>query len=648
MNEPSPVSDLESKRSVTPDSPPARVRIGDLLVSAGLITETQVDEALRLQKESHKRRRLGEFLVEMGAVTEEQLAVTLAERLRIEFVDLNSQVLEPEATELAPIETCRRYHLVPWALTADGDLCVAMADPTDVIAIDDVQMQTYRAVIPYAAVPSAVERAIDRLAEGGIELVQIADAETDEDAAMRATRLVDAVIDDAVRNRASDVHFEPKEDELIVRARIDGRLRTIFTSDLSVHPPVISRIKVLAGLDISERRRPQDGRLQFTIRGRRVSARVSTIPSVTGEKAVLRIVDHSKTTPRLSTIGLDDADLAAVRSAVGQSRGLVLIAGPTGSGKTTTLYAALDEIANAELNIVTLEDPVERVVRGAVQTQIDESIGITFPTALRSIVRQDPDVVMVGEIRDTDTASISLKASLTGHLVMSTIHTNDAASTVTRLIDMQIEPYLISAALSLVVAQRLVRKICVQCKAQTDPPTELADELGFALPDDGAWSIGPGCDYCMNTGYYDRVGIYELLPITDQIIAILRHDVTAAEVFNVARQGDMRTLLEHGFDLAVRGVTTLAEVSRVAGESRGGGALRRTSITDNNGSAVGVTGRASVTPPGSYEGTVPNPGLTSEIVRALNTALSLVLSREMSRAADISPRRDDRHEGDVG
>lgn len=544
---------------------PRRIRLGDILVESGIIDAETLRRALSAQYgHGGDRQRLGEVLLAMGVVTEEQLMLALSQRLGVDYVDLDSKAIDDSLLEIITPEYCNKLHLVPFDVDGvDQSISVAVADPTQVVAIDDLTLLTGRRLVPHAALPSAVERALGRIRGGDLAAMSTA-----EDAEIRTVRLIDTLMGEAVRVKASDLHIESVGAKLLVRARVDGRLRAIFRADVDSLPRLVSRLKIVADLDISEKRRPQDGRAHFELGERRIDARVSTLPSVRGEKVVMRLIDRDESAPSLEELGMCADSFALFRDAISETQGLVLITGPTGSGKTTTLYSALSAVLLPEVNVITLEDPVERELLGSTQVHIEDKKGLTFPAALRSVLRQDPDVIMVGEVRDLETAEITLRASLSGHLVFSTVHTNDTCSTVTRLIEMGIEPYLVGSALSVVVAQRLVRRICGACAEDAPAPVEEARRLRVRLPDGGYWRRGAGCPTCSETGFKGRVGVYEVLRVDDSIEELLVPGVTAGEVFKVARAAGLRSMWDEGLRLAAEGVTTLAEIGRVVSGAR--------------------------------------------------------------------------------
>jgi len=539
-----------------PETERPRLRLGSILVEMGVITPEVLDQALQRQAADPHRRRLGEILLEIGAVGEEQLTLALGERFGSDYVDLDAKHLDPALLMVVPPDTCARLRVVPFALSVDGsEISLAMADPSDFVTVDNLSITTAKTVVPYAALPSAVDRALARAR--GEELIQVrSDTE-------RVERLLDTLLDEAVRRRASDVHVEPQANQVLVRVRVDGRLRTIFRAESDLHATLVSRLKILSEMDIAEKRRPQDGRLVIDSEGRRVDARVSTLPSVLGESLVMRLADKSTGLPSLDEAGMGGVGLERFNRALSAAQGLVLITGPTGSGKTTTLYAGLGLVNLPEVKVITLEDPVERELPGATQVQIDEKTGLTFPTALRAVLRQDPDIVMVGEVRDLETAEITMRAALSGHLVFSTLHTNDTCASLTRLIEMGIEPFLVGSALTLAVAQRLVRRICENCAEAVEPPYEDAERLGLALPAAGVWLRGAGCPACLDTGYRGRIGVYEVLEMTEHLRSSLVPGVSDIGLYHIARADGLSTLWDEGMRLVETGATTLAEVGRV-------------------------------------------------------------------------------------
>ena len=558
-----------------------RRRLGEVLVEQGLLTEAQLAEVLELQgtlAPGERRRRIGQVVIAEGLADEGQVATALAEALGLPLLDLSKAALDPGVVRLLPRAVAERCSVVVVA-SQDGRVTVATADPTDVFALDDVRL--YTGATDLTVLVSAESQVRQQLARawqmsdnsGDVTtLFQGTDAEDADEADLASAavddapivRLIDVVLADAVRARASDVHIEPQATELRIRYRVDGLLRDVMTVPRSATASAISRIKIVSGLDIAERRRPQDGRARLTVDGRSVEARVSTLPSLHGEKAVIRLLPRAENVPLLARTGLSADQLDVVNGALVQSQGLILITGPTGSGKTSTLYAAIQQVSTPDRNIVTLEDPVEVQVAGITQVQVHERSGLTFARVLRSVLRQDPDIVLVGEVRDQETGELALQASLTGHLVLTTLHTNDAISAITRLVDMGVEPFLVASSLSLVVAQRLVRKPCASCVAEYTPSPRTLGLLGL-LEDDIAGATprrGKGCAECGGTGYRGRIGVFEVLPVTAALRHVLLTTPTESAIGAAARAQGMTTLRTAALEAAHRGETTYEEVLR--------------------------------------------------------------------------------------
>ncbi|HXF82302.1 MAG TPA: ATPase, T2SS/T4P/T4SS family [bacterium] len=548
-----------------------RRRIGDILVEGGVITPEQLQEALARQRRT--RERLGRVLVELGAATEVQIAQALAHQLDLRFVSLAGQRLDPAAVRLVPEGLARKRRIVPVALEGES-LIIAIADPLDVFAVDDVAIATRRPVKPVIALESdiaaAIERAygvgaqaaavlgdVDSLAEGG-------GPEEGDDAPV--VRLVNLLLEQALRDRASDVHIEPEGDGVRVRYRIDGVLQTAMQLPQAVHAALVSRIKVLARLNIAERRAPQDGAFEISVDGRDIDVRVATIPTVLGERVSLRLLDKSRGLRTLAELGLEEGARRRLEGLLQQPYGIVLASGPTGSGKTTTLVSALALLNAVDRNIITIEDPVEYQLPGVSHIQVNPRAGLTFASGLRSIVRHDPDVIMVGEIRDVETAEIAIQAALTGHLVLSTIHTNDSASAMSRLADMGIETFLIASAVIGVVSQRLVRTLCPHCRRPVEAPPEIIIWLQSAVEDslaDRHFHQAVGCPQCRHTGYQGRVGIFEVLVVTEAIRNLVLSRASAADIAEAARSEGMISMRADGLLKAMRGLTTVEEVLRV-------------------------------------------------------------------------------------
>lgn len=553
-------------------------RLGDLLVSVGLITDDQLQQALQLQKQGKKR--LGTVLIDSGMISQKQLIEALEMQLGIEFVDLSKVSIPSELSHAFSRNIAKRYGVVPVAAAKD-ELHIAMSDPLNFVAIEAVKTATRKRVIPMIATEEAVERAIATLygnegAARAIEEMERAGAGDispsaafvtstlggEEDAQSAPTiRLVNTIIERAATERASDIHLEPREGDLTVRMRIDGLLREIMTVPKSLHGPVISRLKVMGSMDIAERKVPQDGRANVRLKQKDIDLRISTLPTIYGEKMVIRLLDKSSTLLDKEAIGLSGDDLKKYMQLIGSHSGVVLIVGPTGSGKSSTMYTMIRELNTEQVNLVTLEDPVEYNIDGVNQVQINEKTGMTFANGLRAVVRQDPDIISVGEIRDGETAQIALRAAITGHLVLSTVHTNDAASTIDRLVNIGVEPYLIATALKGIISQRLVRRICPHCRVEYQASPEELELLGMK----GAAGVrlykGAGCPMCFGTGYRGRTGVFEILIMTNPLRAVIETGA-GREAFVSALPADFVPIAENCRRLVLEGVTTTEEARR--------------------------------------------------------------------------------------
>ncbi len=555
----------------------ARKRIGDILYEAGILSAAQLDEALKLQKQT--KSRLGDVLIERGFITETQLIEVLEFQLGIPHVNLSNEKIDPAVLSLIPENMASRYTVMP-IRKERNKLFVAMADPMDYYAIDDLRMSTgFQLEVAIAAkdeirlfierfygMKGSLDEAMQSLGQVSATTVaaQNADAElVDENSPV--VRLVGQILSQAVGSRASDIHFDPMENGMNVRFRVDGALRTVQSLPKSMHGVVIARIKVMANLNIAEHRLPQDGRFRVTVDLRDIDVRVSILPTIYGEKTVLRVLDLSNNMQKIDQIQFTEDNLATVQRMLSASNGMVLATGPTGSGKTSTLYAAMAELNKPAVNIITVEDPVEYRMAGINQVAVNEAAGLTFAKGLRSILRQDPDIVMVGEIRDAETAEISIRAAMTGHLVLSTLHTNDSVSSIARLIDMGVDRFLVATALRGIIAQRLVRRICKECiTSYTPTPLEqgLLKYEGFS---DANLMVGRGCAACGKTGYRGRVAIHEVLPIDDTMRSMVLHDASDTEIRDYATTNKgFHTLLWDGLNKATSGLTTVSEVLRVA------------------------------------------------------------------------------------
>ena len=557
-------------------------RIGDILLKKGLVNNQQLEEAIKTQNAGDKRK-LGKILVENGHLGKEELNEILEFIYETEFIDLSSYIIDPEVIAIIPQKIAVQYNLIPISKN-NGELTIAMANPLDVYAIDFVKSHTKvkkihlkmaseedisTAISSYYEI-SEYEDIINKFATGiSLQEEEEEDLKKIESLSREAPiiQLVNMVIVQGVKDRASDIHIEPNESGLIIRFRIDGILHDIKNFPNKIKSAIISRIKILSKMDIAERRLPQDGRFQIKFGSREVDLRVSTLPTVFGEKAVLRLLDKSKGLIKLNSIGFLEKQLNDFKAIIGSSYGIILITGPTGSGKSTTLYATLNEINSKDKNVITVEDPVEYKLKRISQVQIKPKINLTFANTLRSILRQDPDIIMIGEIRDIETAEIAVQAALTGHLVFSTLHTNDAASAITRLIDMQVEPFLISSSVIGVIAQRLVRVICENCKEEYTPSEEVFEMLKKETNIDNNIKLyrGKGCPICKNTGYYGRTSIFELILLDEEIRSLIVSKAHSSVIKNTALRNGLKTLRTCGLEKVLKGITTIEEVLRVAG-----------------------------------------------------------------------------------
>ena len=556
-------------------------RLGAMLVSSGLITEEQLKNALAVQQ--REGGRLGSILVKMSFVQEEKLMMFLSKQYGVPYVDLTRFDIDPNIVKLIPADVAQKYQIMPINRTG-ATVTVAMVDPSNVFAIDDVKFMTGYNVEPvvateagikgaigkYYSMSSAIEKVMTSIQEDEKSVGVIHDQEENVDVAkLKAevedapvVKLVNLILTDAIQKGASDIHIEAYEKSFRVRYRIDGSLYEVMAPPMKLRAALTSRLKIMAELDIAERRLPQDGRIKLRIKDREVDLRVSTLPCLFGEKIVMRILDKSNLVLDLKRLGFESNALQGFMEAITSPYGMVLVTGPTGSGKTTTLYSALQQINKIDVNIMTAEDPVEYNLMGINQVQMKDDIGLNFAAALRSFLRQDPDIVMVGEIRDYETAEIGVKAALTGHLVLSTLHTNDAPSTINRLLNMGVEPFLVSSSVVLILAQRLVRKVCQNCKQPEKVPTQTLLEAGMSKEDASKTTCykGEGCNACNNTGYKGRVALYEVMPVKEQIKELILQGGSALDIKRTAIQLGMRTLRMSGLSKLKEGLTTFDEV----------------------------------------------------------------------------------------
>jgi type IV pilus assembly protein PilB len=547
--------------------------LGELLLEEGLISSDELEQALEIQRSTGKR--LGRVLLDMDAVGQEQLGTVLSEQMGLEFVRLGGLTVKDDLARLLPAAVARRLQVIPVDVQ-EGMLVVAMVDPLDVVALDDIRRLVGMPVRAVITTLDDFQTAIDRypVLEAAVEmLLKDLAPPADDDISLEAlrrladdapiVRLVSQVIDGAVRGRASDIHIERQQDLVRVRYRVDGMLQTRLTLPKHTHAQVISRVKILGSMDIAERRVPQDGSFQVRVDGRLVDVRVSSVPSIFGEKVVMRLLEKGAATFTLEKLGISPRDHGRLLQIVERPQGIFLITGPTGSGKTTTLYAILNRLNRDEVNILTIEDPVEYQIAGITQVQVNTKAGMTFASTMRHFLRQDPDIILVGEIRDEETARIAMQAALTGHLVLSTLHANDAVAALPRLIDMGIEPYLVASSLEGVAAQRLVRVLCPQCrKPVPNVRTEFA-RLAEYMPEEGTFFHAVGCGYCSYTGYRGRVAVFEVVPLDDDLRQMIVARTPHHELKRASMAGGMTTMFQDGMLKAARGVTTVEEVLRV-------------------------------------------------------------------------------------
>ena len=552
-------------------------RLGDLLVEAGAITPEQLTHALAEQKKSGER--LGTFLVSKGLITENRLMETLSRQLKLPLVSLSRYRPMPEALRKIPQNVAVRLQAIPLSIEDNTILHVATSDPLDIMALDELRMLTGMEIRPSIATSSDIKRNIDRLytiqdslKEAMIEVVEGGQRAREFDLARSVSeaspddapviQLVNSVIEQAVREEASDIHIEPFEKVSHVRYRVDGQLFNAFDFPPGLHPAVSSRVKIMSGMDISEKRRPQDGRILVNALGRRIDLRVSSLPSIYGEKIVLRILDQSNAMVGLQKLGFEEDDRELIEMLIASPYGVILLTGPTGSGKSTTLYSMLEQINKPEVNVITVEDPVEYTILGINQVQVNEKAGLTFESTLRSILRQDPDKIMIGEVRDRETAQLAIRAALTGHLVLSTLHTNDAPSAAIRLTDMGIAPFLVASSLMGVIAQRLVRILCPHCKREYTMTENMCHSLGVKS---GTHAWEPvGCDECRGTGFKGRAGIFEILIVNDTIRRMIVGGASTTDLREEAIKLGMKTLRRSGINKILSGMTSVEEVFEVS------------------------------------------------------------------------------------
>ncbi|GAC1323664.1 MAG: hypothetical protein NVSMB13_03900 [Mycobacteriales bacterium] len=550
-------------------------QLGDILREDGLVTEEQLASAV--EEQQRVGRSLGRVLVDLGALTEGQLVAALASQIGLRYVDLTDYPVDGSAVASVPTAVCRRHNALPIGYE-DGRLVVAMADPGNVLSIDDLRSLTGMEIQPVVATKSDLASAINRYHRADSDLDELTmslDNSDEEDDLAKVREVVDdapivkfvnLLITQAIQDRASDIHIEPAERDLRVRFRIDGVLHEVMRSPKTIQAGVISRLKIMAEINIAERRIPQDGRLSVNANGKKIDLRVATLPTVWGEKVVMRILDNSTAMLTLADLGFSEPNYVNYSESFTKPYGMILVTGPTGSGKSTTLYATLNIVSTPEKNVITVEDPVEYRLPGINQVQTNIKAGLTFASALRSILRSDPDVVLIGEIRDHETAQIAIEASLTGHLVLSTLHTNDSPSAISRLIEMGIEPFLVGSALDCVLAQRLARRLCSKCKEAYTPTEEALRHARYPwMASEQAPTLyrPVGCSTCAKTGYKGRLALHEVMPVTEEIERLAVERSSAEMIGRVAREQGMITLRMDGMAKVALGITSLEEILRV-------------------------------------------------------------------------------------
>ncbi len=554
-------------------------RLGELLVEKGVLTEDQCHQALDFQKKTGKR--LGQIVIELGLVKEDELLQVLSKQMDLPHIWLRKGLIDPRIINIVPAEKARLHKIMPM-FKVKNNLVLATSDPQAIFIFDEIEEMTGLSVQPVLSRSGDIEKAIEEYYGGAVEIpdyvgdfdegaIRLVESQAQFDFAKieemadgsPIINFVNMIILRAIKDKASDIHIEPDKKKLRVRYRVDGIMYEVISQKIDLHPAVISRLKVMANLDIAERRMPQDGRIQVMAEGRAVDLRVSSMPGILGEKIVLRILDKKNTILDLNQLGFSEDTLIRFKHLLMHPYGLVLVTGPTGSGKTTTLYAAMNFLNTIEKNIITIEDPVEYQMEIINQNQVKESIGLTFSVILRHALRQDPDIVMVGEIRDKETAEIAIQASLTGHLVLSTLHTNDGASAVTRLLDMGLEPYLVTSSLTGVIAQRLIRNICPKCKTLFYPSASIMEKYGWTEERRLQIAKGKGCPECYDSGYKGRMGLYELLEVTEDLQSLILSNPSLDEIRKHLRNKGHITMETEGIKKVREQVTTFEEVSRV-------------------------------------------------------------------------------------
>ncbi|WP_313133063.1 GspE/PulE family protein [Anaerocolumna sp.] len=553
-------------------------RLGDILIQEGLITETDLKTALSEQKKGN--RKLGETLVDLGYVNELAIAKALQKQLKIDIVQLTGIKIPQDILNMVNEQILRKYMLIPFEFDQKdpNTLRVAMSDPMDILAVDDLSIITNFKIAPVISLPREIAATIDRY-YGNAEAMEVAERYTKEKEILDKEKeekennedinnspiviLVKTMIEQAVRQRASDIHIEPFEKTIRIRYRVDGILKEIMKYDNSLLSAIVARVKILGDMDISEKRKPQDGRIAMIIDREEYDIRVSILPTIYGEKIVMRLTSKRGLTKDKKELGFTDEEMEKFNAILSKPHGMILVTGPTGSGKSTTLYTALSELNKEDVNIITVEDPVEANIDGVNQVQVNPKADLTFASALRSILRQDPDIIMIGEIRDNETAEIAIKASITGHLVVSTLHTNSAASSITRLEDMEVEPYLIADATIGVIAQRLVRRLCPYCKKEKQANKLEKELLGLKEDEEQVIYEATGCHMCNETGYFGRIGIYEIMPLTPALKELVSKKGNALMINNLALSEGMKTLKTSVSEKVLHGITSISEMKKI-------------------------------------------------------------------------------------
>ena len=556
-----------------------KIRIGDVLVAAGAITEEQLQEGIAKQKETG--RKLGNALVDLGFISNDMLITVLTTQLGIDYIELKGAKIEEKVIHMVPENMVTKYQAIPIEIDPDNPniLKVAMADPMDIMAMDDIGLVTNLQVEPMLASEEGIRNAIDKY-YGSAQAMEAAEAYRQEQQNVLGggdeeegneeidnspiVLLVKQIIEGGVRQRASDIHIEALENSVRVRYRIDGALKQVMSYDLSILAGITARIKIIGGMDIAEKRKPQDGRITIMVDRREFDVRVSILPTVFGEKTVMRLTSKDGLTKPKSALGFDAEQEKVFDNILSNPHGIILVTGPTGSGKSTTLYTSLSELNTEDVNIITVEDPVEANINGINQVQVNNKADMTFAAALRSILRQDPDIIMIGEIRDGETAGIAVQAAITGHLVVSTLHTNSAASTITRLIDMGIESYIAGDAVVGVIAQRLVRRLCTTCKQPRLVEDDERVQLGVPADEEDVIIYEPqGCPLCNDTGYSGRIGVYEMMPVSRELQAVIASGATADVIEKQALKEGMLTLKMGAAKHVLDGITSIAEMNKI-------------------------------------------------------------------------------------